>query len=191
MKMICRLFATILVLVALTVSAGAVTVQGVNVPEQVQVDGKALRLQGAGMRKKLMVSVYVGALYLATPTRDAASAIHADEPKRISMVFVRDVDGSSLKEAYDEGFSKNAKGQVAALQPKIDTLMKLAAVDVTKGQEVSFTYLPGVGTQVAVGGAVKGTIEGHDFMEALWSVWLGDSPPTKDLKAAMLGLAKP
>jgi len=191
MQTIYRLFAVALVLVSLSTPAQALTVQGVNVPDQVQAAGKTLRLQGAGMRKKLMVSVYVGALYLTTPTRDAASAIHADEPKRISMVFVRDVDGGSLREAYDEGFTKNAKAQVAALQPKIDTLMKLAAVDVKKGEEVSFTYLPGVGTQVSVGGSAKGTIEGHDFMEALWSVWLGDSPPTKDLKAAMLGLAKP
>ena len=45
----------------------------------VVVDGRTLALQGAGVRKKLVFSVYVGALYLTTATSDGAKAIAADE----------------------------------------------------------------------------------------------------------------
>ena len=61
--------------------------------DPLSVDGKTLALQGVGVRKKFILSVYVGGLYLTTPTRDGTAAIAADEPKRLSLVFLREVDG--------------------------------------------------------------------------------------------------
>jgi long-chain acyl-CoA synthetase len=40
---------------------------------------------------------------------------------------------------------------------------------------------------VALNGQEKGTISGDDFGKALLRVWLGDHPPSEDLKAGLLG----
>lgn len=185
-----RLLVCAAVLIPLLVAAalgGAATLQGASFPDSIQVDGKPLKLQGLGLRKKFVFSVYVGALYLTTPSADGLAAARADEPKRIALRFLRDVDASSIREAFEDGLFKNAQEKLSTLKPRIDAFLKMAAVDVKQGQEVSFTYLPGTGTRVSVAGAEKGVVEGKDFMEALFSVWLGDLPPSPALKKGMLG----
>ncbi|HYQ91780.1 MAG TPA: chalcone isomerase family protein [Candidatus Competibacteraceae bacterium] len=59
--------------------------------------------------------------------------------------------------------------------------------DVSAGGVMTFTYKPGVGVQVDLGGATKGTIKGDDFAKALFSIWLGANPPNAGLKAGLLG----
>ena len=168
-------------------SAPAAEIAGVHVPDAVTVQGHTLGLQGAGVRKKFFFKVYVGALYLANPSPDAARAVGADEPKRISMFFVRSVGEDKLRKAFEEGFFKAAQERLDALRERIDRFLGFFAGGVQKGQAVHLTYLPGAGTEVAVGGEVRGTIPGRDFMEALWGIWLGEVPADHGLKKAMLG----
>jgi len=168
-------------------AAGAASLKGVEAPDSVQVEGQALALQGLGLRKKFFLSVYVGALYLATPTSDAAAAIAADEPKRIALWMLRDVEGPAIAQAVEEGFFKNAQEQLDRLQGRTDRLKALFVRELREGQQVSFTYAPGPGTAVAIDGAEKGVLPGRDFMEALWAVWLGALPVDYDLKKGMLG----
>ena len=53
---------------------GAATVKGVAFPDSATIGGRECRLNGVGVRKKVVISVYLGALYLGTPTGDAAAA---------------------------------------------------------------------------------------------------------------------
>lgn len=169
-------------------AASAASLKGAEFPDAVQVDGKALALQGLGLRKKAVFSVYVAALYLTAPTSDADAAIAADEPKRIAMRFLRDVGAKPMEEAFRDGFFKNAQDRLDRLGPRLDTLVRFFAEGVKEGEEVTLTYRPGKGVAVAFSGAEKGVIEGADFMEALWAVWLGAVPADHDLKKGMLGL---
>jgi hypothetical protein len=59
--------------------------------------------------------------------------------------------------------------------------------NVEKGDEIVLTYVPGKGTVVSAKNAEKGVIEGKDFADALFSVWLGPEPVQADLKTALLG----
>jgi len=54
-----------------------------------------------------------------------------------------------------------------------------------KGNVLSFTYLPGVGT-VMRGQGRELTIRGKDFADALLSVWLGPKPIGGALKHQLL-----
>jgi Chalcone isomerase-like len=52
---------------------------------------------------------------------------------------------------------------------------------------LTITYVPGQGTTVVVGEAEARTrIEGKDFADALFRVWLGEDPVDSDLKDKML-----
>lgn len=167
---------------------GAVTVKGVTFPDTATIGGRECRLNGVGVRKKIVISVYLGALYLGTPTGDAATAIAADEPKRIVMHFVYSkVGAEAIREAWRDGFADNSAATLPQLNERLERFNGWFDAELLKGQQVVLTYLPGQGTEVTVQGKVRGVIEGADFMRALWSVWLGKKPADGGLKKGMLG----
>jgi len=169
-------------------TAGAATVKGVSFPDMVALGNRECRLNGVGVRTKFVVTVYLGALYLATPTREAAAAIAADEPKRTVMHFVHSkVEAVKIRDAWSEGFSANSGAALPALAERLERFSKWFDEDLLAGEQIVLTYLPGQGTEVSVKGRIRGVIEGADFMKALWSVWLGEKPVDGGLKKGMLG----
>jgi len=161
-------------------------VAGVSLPETTTVDGKTLKLNGAGLRKKVVFKVYVAGLYLETPSKDAAMVISSDQPKRIELSILRSLSTAQINEAINEGFEKNSKAQMAALKARLGRLNAMIP-NVEKGDQILLTYVPGRGTVVAAKNVEKGVIEGKDFADALFSVWLGANPVQEDLKKALLG----
>ena len=167
---------------------GATTVKGVSFPDTATIGGRECRLNGVGVRTKIVISVYLGALYLGTPTGDAAAAIAADEPKRIVMHFVYSKVGvEDMRKAWREGFGTNSAATLPQLNARLERFSGWFDADLLKGEQVVLTYLPGQGTEVTAQGKVRGVIEGADFMRALWSVWLGEKPADGGLKKGMLG----
>lgn len=162
--------------------------KGVSFPDQAQVDGDALSLNGLGLRQATMlkVNVYVGALYVAKTSKDANAILGANAPYELILQFVRNVDGGDVAKGWEEGFEKNAKAQLPALQERIATLSGYMG-DVKSGQKLTFSFKPGVGVRVDVNGAVKGTIKGDDFGKAFLSIWLGAEPPNPEIKVGLLG----
>jgi len=51
--------------------------------------------------------------------------------------------------------------------------------DVTKGDNMSFTWCPDKGVEVATRGTVQGTVPGDDFARTLFTVWFGPDPGDK------------
>ena len=156
---------------------------GVTLPDTMDVGGTSLVLNGMGLREKYFIDIYVGGLYLPARTQDAAKAINDDVPKRIVMEMTYDLDKEKLGDTMRESISKAESKSVAA---KADTLAGWME-DVTKGDQIILEYVPGTGTSVIVKGKKKGTLEGPEMMKALWGIYLGPNPPTKALKAGLLG----
>ena len=179
----------VLVATLLVFPAVAGELAGVSMPDEIDVDGKKLVLNGLGLREASMlkVDVYVAGLYLEQKSSDADTVIASDEVKRIRMDFVRKVKKKSITKAWDEGFEKNAGGELEALTARVETLNSYM-VDFANGDSMTFTSLPGKGVEVEVNGTSKGHIEGTDFARVLWSIWLGPEPPNPGIKTGMLGL---
>jgi hypothetical protein len=159
---------------------------GVNMPETFSVGDKTLKLNGLGLRKKAIFKVYVGGLYLEAPSKDAAAILASDQARAVRMSFLRDVSKAQLKDAFAEGFEANAKEKAAAQKAAIDKLYTLIP-DMKETQILSFAYVPGKGTIVSQNEKELGVIEGKEFAEALFALWLGPKPPSEDLKKGMLG----
>jgi hypothetical protein len=172
---------------AVATPALARRVAGVEFPDTIEVAGQKLTLNGAGLRKKFVVKVYAGGLYLAQPSRDPGAIVAADAPKRVRMVFLRDVSKKQIMDAYREGFEKNSAGPgLKDLLAKLDQVAP-AIPDLREGAEMFVTYVPGEGTTVAAAGGGKATVAGKEFADALFRNWLGSEPADEGLKAAMLG----
>ena len=178
-------------LVAAMLSAGVAQgkeCKGVNFPDQAQVDGTSLTLNGLGLRQAtaFKVNVYVGALYVAKTGSDPNAILGANAPYELILQFVRNVGADDLRKGWSEGFEKNSKDQLPALKERIAMLNGWMA-DVKTGERLTFTNKPGAGVTVNVNGAVKGAIKGDDFAKALLAIWLGSDPPNPEIKAGMLG----
>jgi hypothetical protein len=181
-----RLAAAALAL-ALAVPALAREVAGVEFPESISLGGKDLKLNGAGVRSKLFVKVYAGGLYLAEPARSGEAIVAADAPKRVRMVFLREVDAKTILQTYREGFEKNSAGPgLPKLLEKLDGIAP-ALADMKKGAEMFVSYEPGKGTTVASAGGGSVTVEGKDFADAMFRLWLGPHPADSGLEKAFLG----
>jgi hypothetical protein len=181
-----KTFLAALLTLAFVSPAFAREVAGVTLPDTTTVEGKTLKLNGMGLRTKVVFKVYVLGLYLENPSKDATAIISSDQIKSLRMSLLRSVGGAKIAETIMEGFERNSKAQMGALKARLDKLRAMIP-DVVKGDEIVFTYVPGKGTLVRAKGAEKGVIEGKDFADALFSVWLGANPAQEDLKKALLG----
>src|SRR2546428_3589165 len=97
--------AAVLVIVAastLDTAALAGELAGVTLADTLKAGEKTLKLNGLGLRKKSMFQVYVGGLYLESPSKDADAILPADQAKAIQLHFLRDLTKAQLVEAFRE-----------------------------------------------------------------------------------------
>ncbi len=186
MKRTLRVVVPGLAALLLALPAAAKELAGVKMPDTTVVAGKTLQLNGVGLRKKAIFKVYVGGLYLEAPSHDAAAIMASDAPKAIKMHFLRGIGRSTMVDAFKEGFEGNAKDKLTSQKAAIDKFLGMVA-DVKDGDVWTFAYDPAKGTSVFHGDREVGTIEGKEFAQALFSIWLGPKPPSEDLKKGMLG----
>ncbi len=179
---------SLLLVFFLSANGYAKEVAGVNVPEQITLDNATLELNGAGIRTKFFFDIYIGALYLPQKTKEAATAINMDGPKRVLMHFLyKKVEKEKIIEGWNDSFESNhTREQLKALKTKLDAFNKLF-VTVKRGDRIELDYLPETGTRVRINDQIKGNIPGKTFYSALLRVWLGDDPADSGLKKAMLG----
>lgn len=163
------------------------TFNNVTLPGTVEVAGQTLVLNGVALRKKAVFKVYVAGLYLTAKSTDADAVLAADSPRRMVMQFVRDVGKEKMCEAWDEALKNNTPNASAQLKTEFVTLCSWME-DIKDKQQFVFTYVPGTGTEVSVAGAVKGTIPGKDFADALFKAWIGPKPgPGEGFKKNLMG----
>jgi hypothetical protein len=181
-----KTLAASLVLALFATLAPALDVGGVKLPDTVAVDGKTLTLNGAGVRKKMLFKVYVAGLYLERASKDGSAILAAPGVKSMRLHMLRDVKGKQISDSIMDGFQKNSAEQIARLKDRLDKLTAMFP-DVAEGDEIGLTWVPDKGTVVTVRGTERGTIEGRDFADALFAVWIGPNPVQDDLKKALLG----
>jgi hypothetical protein len=184
-----RILAAALLMAALP--ASALEIAGVTVADAITIDGKPLVLNGAGLRTKsfLAVKVYVGALYVTQRSTDAAAIVALDAPRVIRLNLLRDVDKDSMLNAFRDGIENNSPGQAAALAPRLKLVESSFPPEFKDKQVLAIAYVPGQGTTIGVEGGKTITIEGKDFADALFRIWIGPKPTDgglEDLKAALL-----
>ncbi|MFC1769439.1 chalcone isomerase family protein [Nitrospirota bacterium] len=183
------ILATCLILILMAAPSFAMEIAGVKIPDSVSIGKEPLVLNGAGIRKKFVVKVYVGGLYLPRKEHNAERAIAANVPKRIQMDFLyKMVSREKMVKTWVTGFEDNLP--IDSLEPLVDRIQIFCAMfeDARRGDTYIFDYMPGKGTYVFLNNDLKGVIKGHDFNQGLMRIWLGEHPADSGLKEGMLGL---
>jgi len=186
MKLKSPMFPLILLLVVLTyVPVNAAEVEGIQYEDSYVAGNFKLRLTGAGLLRYWGFKAYTGAFYLedGAPIGD----VLADRAKRIELEYFRSIKGKDFGPATDKSIAKNVNAETFdRLRPKIE-LHNSLYVDVKPGDRYSLTYLPGIGTELALNGEPRGLIEGADFAAAVFSIWVGPEPISSSFKDQILG----
>ena len=166
--------------------AQARTLGGVKLDDTMTVGGSSLKLNGMCIRKKFIVSVYVGALYLAAPAHKTEDVVNPNTGKALVMHFVHDVGHGKLVDAFKDGFEENVPAaQLKAVKADMDRF--LAAIpDVDDGQSITFTYDPAKGSTITMPKGKTFTAAGKAFADAYLLVFLGPEPPTGSVKRGLL-----
>jgi len=167
------------------VARTALEVEGVAFAPGLQVGGHHLVLNNAGLlRYRLVIKAYVAALYLGDDVTPAEAL--GNVAKRLEAGYFWAIDGRDFGPATIEGMRRNVDAAtLEALRPRLERFAALF-VDVRPGDRYALTYLPGIGTELALNGRPLGTIPGPDFAAALFAIWLGPQPLDADLKRALL-----
>lgn len=186
-----RMAAALVLTTAAALPARALTVEGVNLQDTVQVGGQSLSLNGAGLRSKFgLIGVYVAGLYLPQKSSDAAAIVQAQEPRRIVMKMRRGVGSDTMLKAFHEGIQRNlSPQQLEALKPKLDQLdQSFAKVkELKEGDEIDLDFAADGSTTTTFNGQAMNAIPGADLSAALLEIWLGKNPVQGDLKKKLLG----
>ena len=86
-------------------SANAAKVAGVTLAETLTVADQSLNLNGAGIRKKLFIKLYVGSLYTASGSGAASDIVNADEAMAIRLNMLSDLlTRKKMVDALNDGF---------------------------------------------------------------------------------------
>ena len=163
-------------------------IEGVNIPESLEAGQTKLILNGAGVREKFFIDFYVCGLYLKDKSNDYKVIIEADEPMAIRIHIVSSMATSKrMEKASREGFEKATGGNIEPIKVQIEELMLVFKEEIQKGDIYDILYVPTKGVEVYKNSELKSRIEGLDFKQALFGIWLSDKPAQKSLKEEMLG----
>jgi hypothetical protein len=169
----------------------AAEVSGVFIDAEIKTEnGELLVLNGAGLREKFWVDVYVGSLYLPAKSNDIGEILSKPEPWRIQLDFIyKEVARDKLLDSWREGFEKNQSPEtLQLLQSRITAFYRFFDSSAVARDQFWFDYQPGIGTRVSKNQKSLGVIPGEDFGNALLEIWLGNHPADKSLKKSMLAL---
>lgn len=159
----------------------------VTFPSTMNAGATSLIYNGGGVREKLFIDLYAGALYTKVRSSNPEQIINADEPMAFRIIIVSGlITSEKMIEATLEGFRKSTDGNLKPVQAKIDKFVEAFSGELSVGDTFDMIYWNS-SMQVIKNGKVKGNIPGLDFKKAALGIWLSDDPVSESLKDDLLG----
>lgn len=163
-------------------------VSGIEIPESLKTNSTKLLLNGAGVREKFFLDLYVGALYLKKRTKIAKSIINSKEDMAIRLYITSSmITSKKMRNAVNEGFENSTKDNITPIKKEIGEFVSVFKDEINDGDIFEMIYVDSLGTKIIKNGKPSALIKGHKFKEALFGIWLCDDPAQESLKEDMLG----
>ena len=181
--------ALVLAVLLVTALGNAEEIGGINMPETLKAGQTTLVLNGAGVREKFFMDLYVGGLFLKEKSADPGAIIEADEPMAIRLHIISSmITSKKMEKATREGFEKATGGNIGPIQVQIEEFISVFKEEIKEGDIYDLIYVPGKGVEVSKNNESRSMIKGLPFKKAMFGIWLSDKPAQKSLKKAMLSL---
>ncbi len=150
-----------------------------------------LVLTGVGLREKLFLNVYAIGSYLleGVSVHTAEELAAVDQPKQLHLVLERDVDGKDMAEAFRIAIRQNYPEP--AFAEEVERLCALMRnLDLTKGDHIYLTHLPGVGLRCNVVNKGEILLDKPEFSRAVWDIYLGKNNVGEGIKKGLVSRLK-
>lgn len=169
--------------------AQAAEVAGVKLEDSVLVEGTPLALNGAGVRSRMFIKVYVAALYLPQKSNQASAVTQVTGPRRMVLRMMRGLDAQTLTDALEEGVRNNSTAtELAQAKSALDELVaQMRKIGKLNEADLVVINLTSQLTRVSVNGRAAAQVTGASLPGALLRIWLGENPVEGSLKSALLG----
>ena len=178
----------VLTLIIMSPVSNAKEIEGINLPESLEVAKSKLILNGAGVRSKFFIDLYVGGLYLQNKSNNPREIIEEDELMAIRLHIISSlITSKKMENATREGFENATKGNTEPIKSQIEQFISVFKEKIEENDIFDLIYLPGKGLEVYKNGELRSRIEGLAFKRALFGIWLSDKPAQNSLKEEMLG----
>lgn len=169
---------------------------GKTYPDEITVESNGepvtLIATGTALREKtfMKVDVYTIVSYVEKGTDlgsdPAAGLIMADVPKRLQMDLRRGFSRDKLIGAFEHDIEKNYGDKMDSFADAMKTFKAYWTRDAQDKDLIIFDYDPATGLHTSLNGEELGVIQNPVFAQALWSVWFGKDPASKDMKKHLL-----
>ncbi|RYZ77283.1 MAG: hypothetical protein EOP04_31205 [Proteobacteria bacterium] len=171
---------------AFLLNSGISLAKAPDFPKNAKVGDQTLLLNGAGTRTAtfLAIKVYDMAFYNPVLISKDTEVFSSAFPKKLEIRYRRDFSVEDTRKAWNYQF-KDSSGTP---EPEYaDGLKQLVSYQeaIKKGDVQSFE-LDDSGSRFYFNQALKGTIPGKPFRDALLKIFFGSNPPTRDLKDDLL-----
>lgn len=169
----------------------AVEVAGVKFDDSIKVAGSELKLNGAGVRTKVIFKVYAAGLYLTEKKTSVADVLATSGPRRVAITMLREVSSEDFGKAFMDGLNNNTdKNERTRILPQTTKFGEVFAQipALKKGDQLTLDWTPNEGTQCYLNGKKIGELMPEvAFYNAVLRIWLGEHPVDSSLKPALLG----
>jgi Chalcone isomerase-like len=169
----------------------AIDVAGIKFDDTATVGGQALKLNGAGIRTKIVFKVYALGLYLPEKKTNVNDVLATQGARRIQIVSMRDLTSDEFGDAFMKGLNGNTdQAERTRLLPQTKAFGEMFASipGLKKGDVLLVDWVPGTGTVCTLNGRKIGeTVQDVAFYNAILRIWLGEHPADGSLKPKLLG----
>jgi hypothetical protein len=180
------LFAIAFILISFT--SGDMEIGGITMPDTLKAGDSNLILNGAGIRTKFFLKLYVGGLYLQNKSSDAGKILSKDNPMAIRLHIISSmITSERMEDATREGFENSLGSKMSSMSNEIEAFIDVFKEEIKDGDRFNMIYIPGTGTEIYKNEKLSKTIKGLAFKNALFGIWLGKEPAQDSLKEEMLG----
>ena len=167
--------------------AGARSVAGTEMPDSVRVQDALLTLNGVAIYKKFGIQFLVSGLWLDHLEQDAGKILDSDLPRRSVTHFLHRVSSKRICKTWKKGLRENSPEASLDVREQFETLYGWTR-DFAPGDEITVTYVPGLGSTVDIGGVFMGSLPGKPFADAFFACAIGPKPaPGDKFKKKLLG----
>ncbi len=157
------------------------------IPQQIELEGQNLKLNGTGTRTKFFFDIYSGALYTSKKVKSLQDILATGKNVRVAMhILYNRISTEKFRKGWQEGFDKNLnqseKKRFAAEIKQFENAFFTAF----KGDVINIDFISS-GVRVSHNGKIRAQIMTPDFKEMVLRIWFGKHPADDDLEEGMLG----
>ena len=159
--------------------AHSAEIEGVTLPERIEVGGQILSLRGCGAREAFLFDLYVAAIYLPHAGLSQAEILDSGTPKAIRLHILY----SDLPDEVPESWAKPLDEMV---REDLEQTVRQIYANFESGDDVSIEYAPEMGTKLVVNGTTRREMQGDDVLRPLLRLWIGEKAVSANLRRLLL-----